>query len=427
MTARSTRTAGLALAALLSTALAACGSSGTSTSSSGSSSATSSTSSAAIDNALAVTFAGGTAGQKADSSKSPISIGTINMEGGTVSDPEARIAMQAAFDYVNAELGGIGGHPVKLVSCAAANTEEDVQKCAQQMLNDKSVSVVVEGGLNVGTQVVHAVLGNSKPVIEAESNPGPDTTAANAFSLNASAVAIVNGFGAYAKHVNAKTLAMVGGNGTGDVAIGNAVKGALERSGVKVKYVTFGENSTDLLTPLTAAGATSSDAVVPAVVQAPQCVSAAKTLSQLGVSKNIIGVGLCASTAVKSQLGDFPKWTYLNTILQVGADDPSGQTALYQAVMDKYAPKNAEQGLNAPYSFGAALSAVKVLNTVGADKVTPQTVASALPTFTGPVLLGPPTLKFGSVPGMPALGSVASRAYTYQGGGKFVAASDWIS
>jgi branched-chain amino acid transport system substrate-binding protein len=334
--------------------------------------------------------------------------------------------MQAAFAYVNDQLGGIGGHPIKLVPCAAANTDEDVQKCAQQMLNDSSVSVVVEGGLNFGTQVIHSILGSTKPIIEAESNPGPDTSATNSFSTNAGAVALVNGFGAYAKQQNIRTVAMISGDATADAAIAGAVKGSLGAGGATVKYVTFPETGTDLLTPLTAAGATSADAVVPLVVNPPQCAAAAKALDQLGVQpKKVLAVGLCASSAVKSQLGTYPKWTYVSSTLSLDAPDSTGQVALYKAIMAKYAPPNAELSIDAPFSFGAAFAAVKVLNAVGPNDVTPQAVSDALRAFAGPVILGPPTLKFGAIPTMPALGSVASRVYEFDG--QWSSVSDWIS
>ncbi len=61
----------------------------------------------------ASTFSGGKAGSRPHPARrSPI--GMINQEGGTVSDPEASAAVQAAFDYINKEQGGVGGHPLKL-------------------------------------------------------------------------------------------------------------------------------------------------------------------------------------------------------------------------------------------------------------------------------------------------------------------------
>src|ERR1700709_2509927 len=49
---------------------------------------------------------------------SPIVFGVLNLQSGPVTFPEVLTAEQAAVSYVNAYKGGIGGHPIKIVSCA---------------------------------------------------------------------------------------------------------------------------------------------------------------------------------------------------------------------------------------------------------------------------------------------------------------------
>src|SRR3954451_17010166 len=119
-----------ALMAVASVALAvgvgACGGSSNSSSSSSSSSGGSgagetTSSSAATDAAVKrySAYVGGTAGA-ADSSKSPITFGLINDEGGVPSFPEGSTAANAAVKFLNEQLGGVGGHPVNLVTCLVA-------------------------------------------------------------------------------------------------------------------------------------------------------------------------------------------------------------------------------------------------------------------------------------------------------------------
>ncbi len=72
----------------------------------------------------------------------PIVIGIQNPEGDPAgSFPEYRLAAEAAAEYVNSELGGLGadlaagtpGRPVELVDCAMAINPADSQRCANEL------------------------------------------------------------------------------------------------------------------------------------------------------------------------------------------------------------------------------------------------------------------------------------------------------
>src|SRR3954447_1148709 len=87
---------------------------------------TPSTAPAATSNAWALRYTGGTKGA-ADSSLDPIVIGYVNQEGGVPAFPEATAGTEAAVKYINAELGGVAGHPVELKKCLV-QAEEDGQR-----------------------------------------------------------------------------------------------------------------------------------------------------------------------------------------------------------------------------------------------------------------------------------------------------------
>lgn len=403
------------------TVLAACGSSSDKSSSGAGATAPQTK----IDAKIGTSFSGGKPGK---ASGAPITVGLINQEGGQVSDPEVRVAIQAAFNYLNAEQSGIGGRPLKLKVCNIVSAEEQGQTCAQQMLNDSSIDTIIQGGLNVGTQAVHQTIAGKKPVFITLANPGPDTVAKNTYALNAGAVAAVSAFGTYInQNLKAKKVAEISGNNPGDLAIVKLVNQAVESGGAKVKLATFPASSTDLVSPLTAAGAPSADAVLPVVVLPPACISAAKAISQLAISKPVVGVGLCATDQIKQALGDYPKWTFFETQLLINADDPTGQVSFYKGVMAKYAPKGAELSIGAPAAFGAAFAVAKVLNGVGASNLSPAAISKAGKAFHGPVLLGSPSLNFGSIKGLPSIGSFASRFYTYKGNGDWKSDSGWLN
>jgi branched-chain amino acid transport system substrate-binding protein len=379
----------------------------------------------AIDASIGSQFSGGKAGA-ASSSASPITVGLINQEGGQVSDPEASAAAQAAVDYINKEQGGIGGHPLKLDVCKVTSSEESAQQCAQQFLNDSSVSVVMQGGLNVGADAVHSTLNGAKPDVVALANPGSDTTAANTYAVNPSVVAALPGVGKYALSKGYKALSIVTASDPGSLAIGQAAQGVFGSMGLTSKTTTYPAGSTDLTSTYTAALGSKPDALAPTVVTTSDCIASAKALESIGSSTPVLGSALCATPAVKAGTGDFPQWAYESTVLSLYAPDSTGQVAFYKSVMAKYAGADAQLGIDAPYTFGATFLLAKVLNGIGADKVTPASVAAGMKAYTDGVLLSTPKVAFGSVPNMPTLSGIADRFYVYAGDGKWTA-TEWQS
>ena len=68
----------------------------------------------------------------------PIKIGVQNLEGDpNGSFPEFSLAMQAAADFVNTELGGLGGRPIELVLCKSVVSPDDSQRCANELAADE--------------------------------------------------------------------------------------------------------------------------------------------------------------------------------------------------------------------------------------------------------------------------------------------------
>lgn len=374
-----------------------------------------------IDNSLAQQFAGGTVGQKA--SGDPFVVGVINQEGGAVSDPEVSVAIKAAFDYINDNLGGVRERPLQMKLCKIGSSEEEAQQCAQQMLNDSRVDVIIQGGLNVGTQAVHETINGAKPVFVTLANPGSDTTAANTFAFNASAVSSIPTVLAQLQAADAKTIGVIADSNPGNQQIAGLVKESFEAVGLKVQLTSFPEGTTDLTPVLTSALAQSPDFITPSAVTTSACIAYAKAMQTITTSVPLIASGLCATDQLRDALGDFPKWYFQSTSMLLYPKDDTGQVDLYKAIMAKYAGSDAELAIGAPAAFGAAFAVVKALNGIEGD-LTVNSISAAANAFPGPVLLGTPKLKFGSVKDMPALGGMAGIVYQYKGNGDWTK-SDW--
>ncbi|MGH3281285.1 MAG: ABC transporter substrate-binding protein, partial [Trebonia sp.] len=98
-----------------------------------------------------LSYVGGKAGA-ANSSLPPVTIGYLNEQGDA--NPPGALATngaQMAVKYINAELGGVDGHPLKLDTCFTT-TEAQGGTCADQVLADKSLPLVATGGVATGAQ-----------------------------------------------------------------------------------------------------------------------------------------------------------------------------------------------------------------------------------------------------------------------------------
>ncbi|GAB2832237.1 ABC transporter substrate-binding protein [Lentzea nigeriaca] len=426
------RTVGLACAVMAPLlAVTACGATGTSaTGPAGASQTASSAGADSRPSSAVVTdylgYVGGKAGA-ADAGLAPITLGWVNVEGGPAGNPEATLGAHAAVKYVNDKLGGIGGHPLELNVCTVASAEEEGQKCGQQLLGDKNVSAIAVGNLFLGDASFNSVVAGAKPVLVGVATGPSMSTAKNTYSTFGDLPHIFGTWGTYARDVlKAKSAAVIHTNTPGDkIASGAAVKG-LEAAGLTVKSVGFEAQAVDLIGPVTAAGAMTADVVVPISLGAG-CVGIAKALKQLNVSKPVVSTPLCLSPDVAQGLGgDLPGWTYgIAQTLPMdssAADSQAFLTASAQAGLD-----NATQTkVFAPLGWSTILTYAKVLNTVGADKINPASVAEELKKFTGPVIMGAAEVQCGKYQDAQAVCNDQSRFYQYGGKGAFKPLTDWI-
>ena len=365
-----------------------------------------------------VTYTGGKSGP-ADKSLPPVYIGFVNQQGGpTAVGLLATAGAQMAVNYANAELGGVGGHPIQLVTCFIASAEEEGTTCAQKFLANKKVNVINLGGVAVGVQSFYSTLHGAIPVIDGVAATPIDTTQKNAVILFGDATHILPPFGTYAKDVlHAKTAALVYPSDNAGIAIGAAaIKQGLQAAGVTVKSVGYSESTTDLTSVLTAAGAQTADMVIP-YSDTAGCVNLAKSLKTLGITdpKKIVSAPLCLNGQVISGLGDWPHWTYAIASSLFGDPSDPGMPP-YEAVAKKYSsPPNAPDPWNI-VNFGQMLTTIRIMNEVGYANLSPSAILAKAKAFTGPQALGAPSLACSKYSSAPAVCNDRIQLFEYAGG-----------
>jgi branched-chain amino acid transport system substrate-binding protein len=438
------RTGWLGAVALLATAIVAAGCGSSSSSSTSSAAATSSSSSsttattppatsgsggagsASVTNYL--TYTGGKAG-KANPSLPPVDIGFVNQQGGQQQiGPLATTGAQIAVKYINTELGGIDGHPLVLKTCFIRSAEEEGTTCGQQFLADKSVSVIDEGAVAIGDQSFLSTIGTAKPVLVGVAVTPLDGARTNTAILFGDVTHVLGPFGTYASQVlHAKTAALVYPNIAGITEGATAITDGLQKAGVTVKKVGYSESQTDLIGPLTEAGAQSADMVIP-YSDSSGCVNLAKGLKQLGITdaKKIVSAPLCLNGQVAAGLGgDFPIWTYAIASSLFGDPTDPGMPA-YMKVMAKYGSPAVAPDPWVIVTFGQVLTTAKFLNQLGYGHITPQAVLQTAKAFKGPVALGAPALQCGKYPDAPGICNDRTQFFLYKGKHVFVKTAGWL-
>ena len=257
-----------------------------------------------------VQFVGGKAG-KANPKLKPIVLGWVNQQGGQAEiGPLATPAADVAVRLINDTMGGIGGHPLRLKKCFIRNSEEEGTRCGQQMANDKNVSAVLIGGIGID-QSMYAALGGKKPVVGGVIVSTAGEQYKPGFGLFGSGTSVLGPIATFAKNtLKAKDAAVIYPQIPGFADNGVAIVNAFKKAGIPVKGVAYDPNSTDLVGPLTAAGAQSADVIVLQDVAAG-CVNLSKALTQLNLNPKVLTNPLCLDPRVAEGLGgDYPKWTW---------------------------------------------------------------------------------------------------------------------
>jgi len=373
-----------------------------------------------------VAYAGGKAGA-ADKSMTPIKIGYVNQQGGAVEiGPTNQDGADIAVKFINEQAGGIGGHPIQLVKCLIAATEEDGQKCGQQLANDKGVVAVVTGAIAFGVESMYAALGD-RPVVAGVSVNAVDTNQKNTAVLFGGAQYILAPYATFARDVlKAKSAALIYTEGPGTELPAAGQGSAFKTAGIPIKSVAYAANAPDLTIPLQAAGATTADIVMP-VINPGDCVKFEQAIKQLGIpDEKVLASPICLTPTVAQALGDFPKWIYAIASSQTfDTTDPG--VPPYQAILKG---QGQDKFIGDPWvnvGFGQVLTLAKFLNALGPDKITTDGILQQMHAFQGPLALGSPKIQCGKYPKAPGVCNDLTQFYRWNGkGNPMTQAGDWV-
>ncbi|MFY9672104.1 MAG: ABC transporter substrate-binding protein [Trebonia sp.] len=374
-----------------------------------------------------LTYTGGKSGP-ANTSLTPVTVGFVNQQGGAqVIGQHATDGAEMAVKYINAQLGGVDGHPIVLDTCFIASAEEEGTGCAQKFLANKNVHVAAMGAAVIGVQSFYSTLGGAIPVVGGVAALGIDGAQKNTAVLFGDATSVLGPMGTYGKDVlHAKTAVILYPDTASATPGALATEAGLKAAGISVKMGPYPPNTTDLTGVLASTGAASADMVIPAVA-APDCVNIQKALTQQGITdpKKIVAAPLCLNGQVAAALGgDFPKWTYLIASSLFGDTTDPGMIEYMKLAQTYSTPANAPDPWNI-VDFGQMMTIDKVLNQVGYANLTPAAILSAVKAFKGPQALGAPQLECGYDSSAPGVCNDRAQFFEYAGHNKWIKTAGW--
>jgi branched-chain amino acid transport system substrate-binding protein len=348
------------------------------------------------ETAWALAYTGGTA---AAASGDPIKVGYVNQENFF---PENTIGVNAAVEFINTELGGVGGRPIELVPCTVT-VAEDGTKCGTELANNAEVALVLTGTLLFGNKELYDALNGNKPVILGNGVTADDFTTTAGVSFFSGGPGVNAGLAIFIRDFlkDTKSVAVIANNDPAAQAAANAIfKPIMDKAGIPTTIVSIDPTASaaDVQSALTAVGADKADVLVP-IVTIQQCINVYDSVVALGIDPTVVTTGLCFGTPLTDHLaeagekGTVPNgWYFGDYGYSPYMSDPENGTDTMRVKLQEYGvPSPGATTLEwtgfAGPSFANALTMAKILNTLGADKALDvKAVDTALRGFTGPML-----------------------------------------
>ncbi|MFC6152606.1 ABC transporter substrate-binding protein [Nocardioides yefusunii] len=219
-----------------------------------------------------------------------LKIGFFNPKAGPLTQPGATVGAFAAEDYINYELGGIHGRPVKLVECATDHSAETARSCANKFVEEKVVTVL--DGYNYKSSSAHEILAAAKiPMVGAiPFDLASGNTADNNVYFSATTTDFLTGsIQAFAKD-GAKSLTLVAADTeSGRGLIEGFAKNIGKAAGVEVNGLYISEQNFNIDSAAATIKETNPDVAGMMAVQNPnQCTQLVQGLRQNGYEGTIL-------------------------------------------------------------------------------------------------------------------------------------------
>jgi branched-chain amino acid transport system substrate-binding protein len=306
-----------------------------------------------------------------------VNVGII-VDGGSGAIGTAPLVQQGAemgVAYANAYKGGLAGHKINLVVCQNQETPAGGQACANQLVQDKVVAVVLpftgEGATEVPTITKAGI-----PYITLSGASNQELMTPGAYALTGGYPATLGAYALSAKAHGYSKFAMLVSNVPAAIQGAELLGGLVfKNAGVGYKVIPVNPGTADVTPQLQAAASWGAKAIG-LTGDVTLCSSFLKGYQTLGLTEPKYVISTCLDPSIFSTLGSELGGSYIDTTSNASpADD-----ALYAAITQKFAPS---VNPNPNASANQASGLIPVLSLLGimsgyTGPVTPAAVKSQL-------------------------------------------------
>ncbi|OHV34956.1 branched-chain amino acid ABC transporter substrate-binding protein [Parafrankia colletiae] len=334
----------------------------------------------------------------------PVRIGLISDGKGPVSDLsiEGQVA-DATVGYLNEHRSGIAGHPIELVTCRSLADPAIGTDCANRMVEEDVVAVVV-GSSAVVESIWEPLHQSGVPVFLSYANGAPLRDSASTFTLSDSSYTL-KALVQLAKDEGVKKLSIVAVDVPTSAAIlREAVPPLFEGSGIDVDIVPVPPGTADM-TPQMQTVVDGDPELVQVVGNDAFCISAFNGLRAVGYDGLVTSISNCLSDRTRMAVpGDFLEGMVLPAVVPIGTDNPS--TRIYNAVATAYG-SDIDTGRVAGLTMFTLVAALEAAADGVSGDITSDSVVTAIKGMPETDVPGATGLRFRcngkAVPATPAL------------------------
>ena len=285
---------------------------------------------------------------EADYSLPAVRIGLMNQENDPIgSFPEIRLGIEGAVNYINAELGGIEGHPVELVTCLQ-NSVPAAQECAQDLATSDLISVI--NGVNIWTVAFdfYGTMGDT-PIIGGLPLFAADYDQPNARYFNGGSVQVYSAAARFVAEdlgVN-KVAVLVNQNPAATAALDSGLAPIFDARGIEYEAIDVPIPLTDAIPPVSQAAAANAD-IVMLLAAGNECVPVIRAANQLGIpAEKMFYSATCDTDDIYAEVGELMVGSYIHkggyTIREVWApDEVLDEFESRDGLIETYAPEAPE-------------------------------------------------------------------------------------
>ncbi len=319
----------------------------------------------------------------ADDSLPPVRIGLLNQENDPVgSFPEIRLCIEGAVAYINAELGGIGGHPVELEICIQ-NSIPAAQECAQDLATSDLVSVI--NGVNIWTFAFdfYGTMGDT-PIIGGLPLFASDYNQPNARYFNGGSVQVYSAAARFvAEDLGAKKVAvLVNQNPAATAALDSGLAPIFESYGIEYEAIDVPIPLTDAIPPVSQAEASGAD-IVMLLAAGNECVPVIRAANQLGITaEEMFLSATCDTEDIYAEVGELMVGSHIHkggyTIRETWApDEVLAEFDGRDGLLEQYAPDAPEASFTG-LGWATMLDIYDLYEEIGYENLSADTIIATM-------------------------------------------------